>query len=556
MEQIKVLNVAIVGGGPGCKEIMDMIFVENPSQIRMNLIGIACTNPESVDYRCAQGKGIYTTEDHRDLYKLQDLDMIIELTGRDEVANEISKTKPDHVRLMDHVAAHLLWNVFRAESESIAALKRAEEKYKTLIESSLTGIFIHQDGKFLFVNDRFAEIHGYTSEELLGKEFLTLIHPDEREDLVNVASRRIDGEAVPGRYEVRRLRKDGKTIWCEMMATRIEYGGRPAIMGNIIDISQRKRALKAVQQRDETLSGIIASMTDHMTMMDNEYNIVWANSLATQMFGPDLVGKKCYSVYHGYDKPCKSCVVRECFEDGKVHEHEREVVMADGNRIVFWCTASVAGWHSDGRAKLVVEISRNITERKHAEEVLRETVRQQQLAYDQAIIYGDQLNKQIGIRKRAEEALLARKEELMAQARSLEEMNTAMKVLLKHREEDKEELEEKVVANVKELVLPYIKALKKTRLGAEQVTYASIIESHLNDIISPFLRKLSSKHRGLTPKEIQVADLIKEGKTTKEIAGLLNASVRAVEFHRENIRAKLGLKNKKANLRSYLLSLQ
>jgi PAS domain S-box-containing protein len=554
MEQIKSLNVAIVGGGPGCKAIIDMIFAEKLSQLQINLIGIACTNPEAVGYRYAQEKGIYTTEDYRDLYKLQDLNMIIELTGRDEVANEISRTKPEYVRLMDHVAANLLWDLFRAEA--IAALKEAEEKYKTVVEGSLTGIFIHQDGKYVFVNNRFAEIHGYTTEELLGKEFLTLIHPDEREALANVASRRIDGEAVPERYEVRRLGRDGKTIWCEMMATRIEYGGRPAVMGNIIDISERKRALATVQQRDETLSGIIASMTDPMSMLDNEHNIVWTNDVAKRLFGPDLVGKKCYSVYHGYDKPCTSCVVRKCFEDGNVHEHETEVIRADGNRMVFWCTASVAGWHRDGRAKLVVEISRDITERKRAEEILRETVYQQQLAYDQAIIYGEQLNKQIRVRKRAEEALRKRKEELKAQARNLEEMNTALKVLLKHREEDKSELEEKVLANVKELVLPYVEALKNTKLGGKQVAYASIIESHLNDIISPFLRKLSSKHRGLTPKEIQVAGFIKAGKTTKEIAGLLNASVRAVEFHRENIRSKLGLKNKKANLRSYLLTLQ
>ena len=556
MEQIQGLNIAVVGGGPGCKAIMSMIFDEKPSQLRMNLIGVACTNTEAEGYRYAQEKGIYTTVDYRDFYKLKDLDMIIELTGRDEVAKEILNTKPDHVRFIDHVAFNLFWDVFRVEEDNIAALKRAEEKYKTVIEGPFTGIFIHQDGQYVFVNDRFAEIHGYTREEVLGMEFSTLIHPDERESLVNVASKRINGEAVPERYEVQRLGKDGRAIWCEMMATRIKYGGKPAVMGNIIDISERKRALAAVQQRDETLSGIIASMTDQMTMLDIEHNIVWANSLATQLFGPDLVGKKCYSVYHGYDKPCESCAVSECFKDGMVHEHEREVVRADGNRIVFWCTASVAGWDSDGRAKLVVEIARDITQRKHTEEKLRVTVRQQQLAYDQAIIYGEQLNKQIGIRRQAEEALHKRKEELKAQARSLEEMNTALKVLLKHREDDKTELEEKVLANVKELVLPYVEALKNTRLGTDQVAYTSIIESHLNDIISPFLRKLSSKYLGLTPKEIQVADLIKEGKTTKEIAGLLNASVRSVEFHRENIRAKLGLKNKKANLRSYLLSLQ
>jgi PAS domain S-box-containing protein len=122
------------------------------------------------------------------------------------------------------------------------ALRESEAKYCTLVENSLTGIFIHQDGKYMFVNDRFADIHGYQPEELLGQDPMTLIHPDEREGLKQVLSKRLKGESVPNQYMVRRLRKDGETIWCEMMATRIEYARRPAVMGNVIDITQRKQA--------------------------------------------------------------------------------------------------------------------------------------------------------------------------------------------------------------------------------------------------------------------------------------------------------------------------
>ena len=127
--------------------------------------------------------------------------------------------------------------------------------------------------------------------------------------------------------------------------------------------------------------------------------------------------------------------------------------------------------------------------------------------------------------------------------------------MIRHREEDKAQLEETVLSNVKETILPYVSALKKSRLGDKEMAYVNIIESHLNDIVSPFLQKLSSKYFDLTPREVEVAILIKEGKITKEIAELLNVSNRAVEFHRENLRAKLNLKHKKANLRSYLLSL-
>jgi PAS domain S-box-containing protein len=134
------------------------------------------------------------------------------------------------------------------------------EKYKTITESSLTGIFIHQDGKFVFVNNRFAEIHGYKPEELLGKNHLSLIYPDERETLKEIASKRLKGETVPQRYEVQRVRKDGKTIWCEMMATCIQYKGRPAIMGNIIDITERKQAEEKLRERTHDLWGRVKEL--------------------------------------------------------------------------------------------------------------------------------------------------------------------------------------------------------------------------------------------------------------------------------------------------------
>jgi len=149
-----------------------------------------------------------------------------------------------------------------------------------------------------------------------------------------------------------------------------------------------------------------------------------------------------------------------------------------------------------------------------------------------------------------------RTKELEVKTRGLEELNTAMKVLLNKRENDKTEIEDNVLTNVKELITPYFRKIKKTKLDDRQKTFLSIIESNLNEIISPFTRKMSLKYLNLTPTEIRIANLIRHGNPSKEIAELLNVSPRTVETHRKNIRRKIGLEGNRKNLRSHLLSLQ
>jgi len=176
--------------------------------------------------------------------------------------------------------------------------------------------------------------------------------------------------------------------------------------------------------------------------------------------------------------------------------------------------------------------------------------------YNKGIIDGIMgFNIDITEQKQTENALKKREEELETKSSNLEEANIALKVLLKRREEDKTELEEKILLNIKELVIPYLEKLKKNILDEKQKIYVSILESNLNDITSSFSHRLSSKFLNFTPTEIQVANLLQQGKTSKEIAELTNSSPKAVSFHRENIRRKLGLRNKKINLKSYLLSL-
>jgi len=157
--------------------------------------------------------------------------------------------------------------------------------------------------------------------------------------------------------------------------------------------------------------------------------------------------------------------------------------------------------------------------------------------------------------KTTEEALKKSRETLMEQKQSLEETNIAMKVLLKQREQDKLDLEKKVLNNVKDLVLPYVEKLKNARLKPKDRTLVEIVDRHLQDIISPLLQRLSNASLILTPQEMQVAALVKDGRTSQEIADILNVAETTVNFHRKNLRIKFGLRNKRTNLRSYLLSL-
>ncbi|MFZ2445567.1 MAG: PAS domain-containing protein [Syntrophobacteraceae bacterium] len=158
-------------------------------------------------------------------------------------------------------------------------------------------------------------------------------------------------------------------------------------------------------------------------------------------------------------------------------------------------------------------------------------------------------------RKSLESSLLERERDLEDNARKLGEINTALKVLLNQREGDRKDHEENILANIKVRVFPYLEHLRRTRLDERQKAYVDILESYLEEVISPFLRNLSSKYYNLTPMEIRIADLIKTGRTSKEIAHVLCVAEKTVLAHRNNIRAKLNLKNEKINLRSHLASL-
>jgi DNA-binding CsgD family transcriptional regulator len=166
------------------------------------------------------------------------------------------------------------------------------------------------------------------------------------------------------------------------------------------------------------------------------------------------------------------------------------------------------------------------------------------------------LKQEIADRKKAQASLAKRERQLETQSENLSEMNAALKVLLRQRENDQKDLEESVLLNVSTLVLPSIERIKMGNVTAAHRSVIDHLEKNLQRIVSPFIRRISARPLNLTPTEIKVAELTREGCTTKEIADRLLLSENTIVFHRYNIRTKLGIKGRKVNLRSHLLSFE
>jgi histidine kinase len=279
MEHKKAVNVAIVGGGLGCKTIMDIIFDEKLSQLRMNLIGVSDINPEAVGYRYAQQKGIFTSSDYRDLYKLRELNMIIELTGLEEITREISRNKPDHVHLMDHVAAHLFWDVFQIEEQRIVERRQAEEaliaseaqlresegKYRTIFDSTPNSIFIlgKRSYEILDVNERALEIYGYEREELIGKSFVDLGASQYRQGVLS--SKDDEPSTLSSVYpNIGHYKKGGTPFYVNVYAIQSKRGSKFGIVAVTVDITESlAKESQLIQASKMSTLGEMASAVAH-----------------------------------------------------------------------------------------------------------------------------------------------------------------------------------------------------------------------------------------------------------------------------------------------------
>jgi PAS domain S-box-containing protein len=477
---------------------------------------------------------------------------------------EIAGRRKDGTPIIVHLSANIVYN---EKGEPICTMdsfiditdrKKMEEELRVkdfAIASSVHGIGIGDlEGRIIYVNNAALRMWGAAdASEVLGRSSLEFAQ--SHEEAIKIMLAVLEKGSWEG--EIAGRRKDGTPIIVHLSANIVynEKGEPICTMDSFIDITDRKKMEEELRIKDFA----IASSIDPIMIGDLMGSITYVNEAFLRLWGDDnpseVIGKP--AVSFAKNLPLAQKAMEKVLIDGKWYG-EIEGIRKDGAVITTLISANLVTDANDEPVCMMASFV-DITERKKGEEQLERTneILEKRVAERtrDLVMANKRLLTEIEERKLIEASLRQKEEQLRRQSLNLQETNTALKILLKQREQDKNDLEEKVLSNIKELVFPYIDKLNNSRLDAKQQTYLDILKSNINDIISPYLKKLSAHYQNFTPMEIQIADFVKAGKSTKEISELLNISDRAIEFHRNNIRNKLGLKNKRINLRSYLMSL-
>lgn len=405
-------------------------------------------------------------------------------------------------------------------SPSPVRSRSSDHIFRTLTEKSFVGMYVAQNGLFVRVNPIIASVSGYAVEELEGRRADSLIHPGDVAYVKRMAREMLRGKRTTA-HEFRIVTRAGDIRWVMEAVTPITYSGRPAIFGHFMDITDRK-GMEEKLRESETLYRTIFETTGTATIIiEEDTTVALVNSEFERLYGAPKEhweGKRSWLEFAAEkerDRMLQYHNLRRLDPGAAPSRYEFRFVDRKGDvKDVLVTISMIPG------TRRSVSSHADITELK-----------------------------------RQEKALIRREREIQAKSRNLEEMNTALKVLLKQREQDQRDMEEKVLANIKHLVIPYLGKLKTGRLGERERSCVNVLESNLLSIISPFSQRLSSKFLNLTPKELQVANLVKEGRTSKEVGELLGVSPATVALYRNRIRKKLSVTGKKVNLRTYLASL-
>ncbi|MBW2265043.1 MAG: PAS domain S-box protein [Deltaproteobacteria bacterium] len=432
MKENKVLNVVIVGGGSGCKAIMDMIFAEKLSQLRMKLIGVACSNPDAVGYKYAQEKRIYTTTDYRELYKLSGLNMIIELTGKQGVVNEIFKTKPDHVRLMGNVAARLFWDVFQIEEKRMGErnqaetqLRESEQRLRSILDSIETGVLLIDPETHTIVeaNPLATGLIGLPRKKVLGQVCHKFICPagEGKCPITDLGQKMDNSENVL-------LTASGDSVPILKTVVPLMLGGKVHLLESFLDITERKKAENELRESQERYYTVLEASPDPIVVYDMKGRGTYVNPAFTQVFGwtpGEILGMKIrYTPEENW--PETKMMIDKVLAGESFSGIESRRYTKGGN--VLDVSISVAVYlNRDGAPVGSIHILRDITDRKLVDEALQKAHDKLERRVEERTAKlaetAEQLTVELAERKHTEKALRFAHKDLAVKAAALESAN-------------------------------------------------------------------------------------------------------------------------------------
>jgi len=319
----------------------------------LSLLERATAEVAEVTLRTARGKRLFAT-----LFSARTRDAKGQMNGSQGVLHDIT-TKKELADLR----------------EMQQRLRDSEELLRATLESTAEGILaIDENGHTSHMNARFVKIWGIP-------ESLILRH-DKNKLFEHIGSKLENASEFLATLSAPQLSCEESFNMLQLIEGRIlEVRSLPLIRGatvigrvwNFRDVTERKRAEDDLRVSEGKLNAMLSSIADHVSLIDKNATIVWANEMAKKAFGSDIVGKKCYKAYRGSKRLCEPypCPTLRAFDDGEVHQHETQITDKEGKTRNFQCTANIAMRDEAGKPTAVIEVARDITDQRQAEEALR-----------------------------------------------------------------------------------------------------------------------------------------------------------------------------------------